>query len=1172
MMARVMDDAIRLSTTNTAQANATDEARAIAGDHASADVARAERTWSEQDRLAALQHYRILDTGREAAFDDMAALVADLLDAPIAVVNLIASDRQWFKAEVGIGTDSLPLDVSICRHAVLQPGVTVVPDLQDDPRFVGNPLIHVEGGLRFYAGARLETPEGLPLGTLCVLDREPRPGGISERQRRALAVLASQVMAQMELRRAKEEAQVASGRQSFLLRLEERLRGLADSEDILCEVPALLGRHLGLDRVGYTEIVGGTTVRMIGCYAVNGMGPLTGEVPLASFGEERIARQRQGLTEVCDDVLADPERDTQVWNAISTRSVISVPLVRDGEFRASLYVNNRSPRRWTAEEVTLVEEVASRTWDAVERARAMAALRESEARMRVREAELIEAQRLGRIGSWWFDLRTQRTTGTAELWRIYGLDPEKDPLPEYKEQRGTLYSEETWDRIDAAVADTMRTGVGYELDVEAFIDGRSIWVTTRSEPVCDASGDVIGLRGTVQDITARKEAEAAYQRQAEELSAVYDAAPVGLCVLDRDLRYVRINQRLAEINGVPPEDHIGRTVKEVVPALNDQVLTFFDRVLGGEALLGLELTGVTPARPGVLRAWRENWVPLRGLDGQVTGIALSAEEITEERAAAAALKASEERLRLVQAAGGIGSFDYDMQKDEAICSPEYYQILGLPDGSPISRETWAAMVHPEDRHKAVQALNRAIMERIPFDFEYRIVRADNGEVRWLSGRAAVLFDSEGRPWRYVGGNIDITKLKEVEARLRELNDSLEQRVEERTRELMAAEDALHQSQKMEAVGQLTGGLAHDFNNLLAGISGSLELMGTRIAQGRHADVERYLSAAQGASRRAAALTHRLLAFSRRQTLAPKVTDVNALVGGMEDLIRRTVGPEVVVQSVTGSGVWPVEVDPNQLENALLNLAINARDAMPEGGRLTIETANRWMDARAAREQDLSPGQYVSLCVTDTGTGMTPEVIARAFDPFFTTKPLGAGTGLGLSMVYGFARQSGGQVRIYSEVGQGTTVCLYLPRHVGDEAEQPSSSGIEAGVPVGAGETVLVIDDEPVVRMLVVDVLEELGYAALEASDGPEGLKVLQSKARVDLLISDVGLPGGLNGRQVADAARALRPDLKVLFITGYAENAVLNNGHLEHGMHVVTKPFAVEDLARRIRAILVGEH
>ncbi|PIU07003.1 ATP-binding protein, partial [Methylobacterium sp. CG09_land_8_20_14_0_10_71_15] len=334
------------------------------------------------------------------------------------------------------------------------------------------------------------------------------------------------------------------------------------------------------------------------------------------------------------------------------------------------------------------------------------------------------------------------------------------------------------------------------------------------------------------------------------------------------------------------------------------------------------------------------------------------------------------------------------------------------------------------------------------------------------------------------------------------------------------------------------------------------------------DIERYMTAAQGAARRAAALTHRLLAFSRRQTLAPKPTNVNALVEGMLDLIQRTVGPSVQVQTVGLAGLWPALVDPSQLENALLNLCINARDAMPEGGRIVIETSNRWIDAQVARRQDMPEGEYLSLSVSDTGTGMPPEVIAKAFDPFFTTKPLGQGTGLGLSMIYGFAKQSGGQVRIHSTVGEGTTVSVYLPRHQGEAARDEAlpRGGL---LPVaGAGETVLVVDDEPSVRMLVTDVLGELGYTAVEAADAAGGLRVLQSGARIDLLVTDVGLPGGLNGRQMADAARATRPDLKVLFITGYAENALLTNGQLEPGMAVLTKPFAVDALATRIREMI----
>jgi nitrogen-specific signal transduction histidine kinase len=391
---------------------------------------------------------------------------------------------------------------------------------------------------------------------------------------------------------------------------------------------------------------------------------------------------------------------------------------------------------------------------------------------------------------------------------------------------------------------------------------------------------------------------------------------------------------------------------------------------------------------------------------------------------------------------------------------------------------------------------------------------------------------------------------------------------ERDEALARAEDALRQSQKMEAVGQLTGGLAHDFNNLLAGISGSLELIQVRLRQGKTDSIERYVTAGKGAVKRASALTHRLLAFSRRQTLDPKPTNVNRLIGGMEDLIRRTMGPGVHVEVVGAGGLWSTLVDPNQLENALLNLCINARDAMPDGGRLTVETANKWLDERAGKERDLAPGQYISLCVTDTGAGMRPEVIARAFEPFFTTKPLGEGTGLGLSMIYGFARQSGGQVRIYSELGTGTTMCLYLPRH--DEvATAPVDAAAQAEADhSGEGRVVLVIDDEPTVRMVVAEVLEESGYRAIEASDGLAGLKVLQSATRIDLLITDVGLPGGLNGRQVADAARVLRPALKVLFITGYAENAIVGNGHLERGMAVVTKPFQMEALAAKIRDML----
>ncbi|EAT08399.1 sensory box histidine kinase/response regulator [Sphingomonas sp. SKA58] len=417
---------------------------------------------------------------------------------------------------------------------------------------------------------------------------------------------------------------------------------------------------------------------------------------------------------------------------------------------------------------------------------------------------------------------------------------------------------------------------------------------------------------------------------------------------------------------------------------------------------------------------------------------------------------------------------------------------------------------------------------------------------------------------------DITDRVQAERAQRELQETLEARITEALAEREEVELALRQAQKMEAVGQLTGGLAHDFNNLLAGITGAFEMIGVRLAQGRVSDVEKYLAAGQGAARRAAALTHRLLAFSRRQTLTPKPVVVNRMLGDLSELVRRTVGPQINVETVAAAGLWPAMVDVNQLENALLNLCINARDAMPDGGTITIETANRWLDDRTARDHNLTAGQYVTICVSDTGTGIDKAMLDRVFDPFFTTKPIGQGTGLGLSMVYGFARQSNGHVRIYSEVGQGTMVCIYLPRHRGEEEQDIILPG-DMPATVDAGETVLIIDDEPSVRMLVSDALTDLGFRCLEAGDGPAGLRLLESEARIDLLVTDVGLPGGLNGRQVAEAARGLRADLRILFITGYAENAVLNHGHIEPGMEVLTKPFAVDDLRRRVATLLQSQ-
>jgi len=412
--------------------------------------------------------------------------------------------------------------------------------------------------------------------------------------------------------------------------------------------------------------------------------------------------------------------------------------------------------------------------------------------------------------------------------------------------------------------------------------------------------------------------------------------------------------------------------------------------------------------------------------------------------------------------------------------------------------------------------------------------------------------------------IDLSK---SELRLQRTLETLEQQVEERTAQLRSNEEALRQSQKMEAVGQLTGGIAHDFNNMLTGIIGSLELLRRRVSRGKLDDLDSLIDLGVTSANRAAGLTHRLLAFSRRQSLDSKPVEINQLVTSMGELLQRSINESIALDMRFSDPLWTAEADRNQLENALLNLVINARDAMPNGGNLTVETSNRHLDSVfTAAYGTLQPGDYVELSVSDTGCGIPESVMGRVFDPFFTTKPIGQGTGLGLSMIYGFARQSGGHVTIHSEVEKGTTVSLFLPRFVGEmvvaEAVNPALLPF-----ADAGETVLIVEDDPAVRVLVCAVLKELGYAYVEAGDANTAVPIIESDQRIDLMISDVGLPG-MNGRQLAEIGRQIRPELKVLFITGYAEHAAVRGGFLDPGMQLITKPFTFDLLTAKVREMI----
>ena len=711
-----------------------------------------------------------------------------------------------------------------------------------------------------------------------------------------------------------------------------------------------------------------------------------------------------------------------------------------------------------------------------------------------------------------------------------------------KTGRGKLAESEA-DAWVAILRGVLETGESVRFERELNTTDRYLEVAcSRIEPAAKQQVAII-----FQDISARKQAEQRLRELNETLESqvaertaerdrMWNSSPDLMLVIDFEGYFRRVNPAWTELLGYTPDELVGRHVNEfVIHADHASTVDAYEAAAAG-------------SRPAVENRYRHkdgsvrwiSWVAApAGNMTYATGRNITAEK--ERNAELAARTAERDQLwNLSQDMLARASYEGSM----SAVSPAWTQVLGWSEPELLAC-SYASLIHPEDISSTFDVIARMGEIHQPARFENRIATRDGG---WKYIEWTVTPELDGKNFVAVGRDLSLNKAREAQ---------LEQ-----------AQAASRQSQKMEAVGQLTSGIAHDFNNLLAAITGSMEIMRIRISQGRHAELERYVAASLGAARKAAALTHRLLAFARQQTLKPKPIALNRLVAGMEELITRTVGTHIHVETVAAGGLWNTLADESQLENALLNLCINARDAMPDGGSLTIETANRWLDERGAAERDVPPGQYVSLCVSDNGTGMTPEVIARAFDPFFTTKSIGQGSGLGLSMVFGFARQSGGQVRIYSEGGDGTMVCIYLPRHLAEEASEPEQPRPVAAPEAPAGQTILIVEDEPALRMLIVDVMTELGYATLEAEDSAVGLKILQSNTLINLLISDIGLPGGMNGRQMAEAALHVRPYLKVLFITGYAENAVFNHGHLVPGMQVLTKPFEMAVLATRVHALI----
>jgi len=674
--------------------------------------------------------------------------------------------------------------------------------------------------------------------------------------------------------------------------------------------------------------------------------------------------------------------------------------------------------------------------------------------------------------------------------------------------------------------------------------GQDRWLELR---ICPVPGGIVSF---FRDVTQRKKAEEALRASEERARALIEAVPHQVWEAGQDGRAEWFNGRFYDFTEVSVDDLEKGAWKDLIHP-NDQEATAeaWKQALEHGTVFSSEFR-LRRASDRTYRWFLSTGVPIHDADGKVIRWIGTNTDIHDQNVAAQELEAMNARLeeRVVERTRERDrmwrlSTDLmiviDSQGLVAAVNPAWKALLDW-DEADLLGASFTALLHPDDAEK-VGGSTGECTGHLRYDNR---IRHRDGSFRWISWTIA---PDEGSI-HAIGR--DVTAEREA------------------AQALLQAEEVLRQSQKMEAVGQLTGGIAHDFNNLLTGIIGSLDLIRTRIAQNRGDRIERYIEAAMSSAKRAASLTHRLLAFSRRQPLDPKPVDANMLIAAMAELLRRTTRETIRVKERFAKGLWLTHCDANQLENAVLNLVINARDAMPDGGRIVIATANLTVaDAAAAAEHGVAAGDYVLLSVADDGAGMSRDVIEKAFEPFFTTKPMGQGTGLGLSMVYGFVKQSGGHVRITSELGRGTTVTIYLPRYLGDEHPPSERPGAAGEGRTTAGATLLVVEDEPVVRALVVEMLQDMGYRVLDAADGAEGLRILQTTKQIDLLLTDVGLPG-LNGRQLADAARENRADLKVLFMTGYVENNLLKEGFLGPGMEVIPKPLAFDALVDKIEAMI----
>lgn len=888
-----------------------------------------------------------------------------------------------------------------------------------------------------------------------------------------------------------------------------------------------------------------------------------------------------------------------------------LPMVRGGKPRETWWNYSISPIRDEGGAICGVFNQGNETTRTVLAERQLAEeaerLRQSEARLQL----ALEASTA--IGTWDWDILGDKVTADARFARLYGVDPALAaagiPIAHFLE---TIHPDDI-DRVGQEIDHCLTTGGAFSSEYRLVqADGREIWIAAQGRAMLDAEGRAIQFPGVAFDITERKATEARLRATARGLRAANEAQTF-LFNLAADLRETEgvdavmrlAAQRIAEqmradrggffrvlegdviqfgvgwSNGALPvlqgsmpagafekvrrddDEHVQTVIitnSDVdTPAAARDVAVARSGVgvplmRGGEWVAGFHMGQTAP------RDWTAEEISL------IEAAAQTAWDAVQRSETLSALRESEGKFRAI--ANSIDQMVWSTRPDgfHDYYNDRWYEYTGVPYGS-TDGEGWSEMFHPDDQERAWATWRHSLETGARYRIEYRL-RHRSGDYRWVLGSAQPIRDEDGRITRWFGTCTDIEEIVAAREVLARSRLDLENAVVERTRELMVAEEALRQAQKMEAVGQLTGGIAHDFNNMLAVVIGAIDLMQRRVAQGR-TDIDRYLEAARDGANRAAALTQRLLSFARQAPIAPVPVDCNALIAGMTELLSRTIGETIRIETALDPDLWHAIADPSQLENAILNLSVNARDAMPQGGTLTISTANETVVADDAEGSSAPAGDFVRLCVTDTGLGMSEDVAARAFDPFFTTKAVGKGTGLGLSQVFGFVGQLGGHVSLETAEGKGTTVCLRLPRLTGEATPRPTESTTEP-LPQGSrSESILVVEDEDRVRSYSVEALRELGYTVTHARDGAEALALIQAGRAFDLLFTDVVMPG-LNGAELARGARAHLPELRLLFTSGYTGGTDLGATGLDAAL--LPKPFDVAALARAIRAALDAPH